>query len=344
MPGSKLKILAFETSCDDTSVAALIAAETDAFPQLLSLSVQSQDEVHTSYGGVVPELASRAHLRNILPCLRKVLRETKWSIDQVDLFVATAEPGLIGSLLIGHSAAKTLSLLTGRPFIGCNHLEGHLVSIFIEHRPTFPFLSALVSGGHTSLYLVKTFDDYELIGQTVDDAMGEAFDKGAQLFNLGFPGGAKLERFAQQGSSEGFRFPNVKVEGLNFSFSGLKSQLARLMKRNTNPQDWPHIAKAYQEGLISHFEQKLRRAIETTGVRTVVIVGGVARNLALRQRLEGLRESGLIDEVLAPRPDLCTDNAAMIGSLGFRKFIRQELSSFEEDVRSTSRPKRRAAR
>lgn len=338
----ELKILAFESSCDDSSVASLVVSPGRTLPQLKHLAVQSQDEVHQNFGGVVPELASRAHLKNLLPVLRKVLSESQWRLEEVDIFAATSEPGLIGSLLVGHTAAKTLSLLYNRPLISCHHLEGHLVSIFLEEdHPDFPFLALLVSGGHTSLYCVRSYDEFELIGETLDDAVGEAFDKAAQLFELGFPGGAKLEKFAEGGDPSAYSFPDVRVEGIQFSFSGLKSQLVRFHKTIGNQEEARNLAASYQEALIRHLEAKLKRALEQSSLRELVVVGGVARNQKLRSRLQQFQIDGRLTDIYFPRLELCTDNAAMIGFRAYHKFMKSEFSSLDEDVRSTARPKRK---
>jgi N6-L-threonylcarbamoyladenine synthase len=309
------------------------------------LGVQSQDEVHSEFGGIVPELASRAHLKNLLPVLKKVLDESGWTLDQVDVFASTTEPGLIGSLLVGHTAAKTLSLLFGGTLISCHHLEGHLLSVFLEEKkPRFPFVALLVSGGHSSFYWVKDYDQYELLGQTLDDAMGEAFDKGAQIFGLGFPGGAALEKFSIEGDSDRFSFPSVRVEGPNLSFSGLKSQLVRFKKSIPHPELNKDLAASYQKALIDHVETKLKRVFELTGPADLVLVGGVARNQSLRDRLKNLQGENKARDLFYPRLELCTDNAAMIGVRAYRKFLKSEFSNLESDVGPTRRPPRKPKR
>ncbi|MBN8553903.1 MAG: tRNA (adenosine(37)-N6)-threonylcarbamoyltransferase complex transferase subunit TsaD [Deltaproteobacteria bacterium] len=334
----EINILAFESSCDDTSVALLRACEGDEFPKLISLSVQSQQEVHEKYGGVVPDLASRAHLRNLLPCLKKVLDESKINLSDVDLMASTHQPGLIGCLLIGHSAAKALSFLYDKPLLSCHHIEGHLMSVFLEHRPAYPLLAAVVSGGHTSLYLAKNHDDFEKLGVTLDDAIGEAFDKGAKVLGLPFPGGPEIDRLAKEGNPTRYKFGKVQTKNLDFSFSGHKSELVRLVQREGENLHHADAAASYQKALIDHLMDKIEIAIKSHSVRDLAIVGGVARNSELRLRLEELKNKNSISQWYAPSAQFCTDNAAMIGVLAYRKYLRKEFSNLSEDVHSTFRP------
>jgi len=336
-----LRLLAFESSCDDTSIAAVEGLPDEPLPRLISYSVQNQTEVHEKYGGVVPELACRAHLRNLLPCLEKVLTESKFPISEFDAFAATERPGLIGSLLIGHTAAKTLSLLYQKPFISCHHLEGHLMSIFLNHRPTFPYLALVVSGGHTSLYRVESYDQLFSLGVTLDDAVGEAFDKGARLLGLPFPGGPEIERLARKGNDQAYAFGQVDVPNLNFSFSGLKSEMARLVSKNKNELHKENAAASYQKALLDHTESKIKKALKETQLKRLCIVGGVARNSFFRQRLENLKTQGILEQWFAPPLEFCTDNAAMIAFLAYRRLKRKEFSDLSVDVGSTSRPERR---
>lgn len=340
----QVKLLCFESSCDDMSVAALEAAPGDEVPRVMSCAVQSQDDVHRKYGGIVPELASRAHLQSILPCIRKVLHESGLGIGDFDAYAATARPGLIGSLLVGHTAAKTLALIHQKPLISCHHLEGHLLSVFLNNAPAFPFLSLIVSGGHTSLYRVEDFDRFELLGQTLDDAVGEAFDKAAILLGLGFPGGPALEQLAKTGDANRYRFPEVQVPELNFSFSGLKSEFARMVQREGNHLDKAAAAAGYQQALVKHLKSQLTKALKQEGLNRVAIVGGVARNQYLRECLAELKVIGILEEVFCPPLLYCTDNAAMIGIQAFRKYLRKEFSALESDVGVTQRPKKRRRR
>ncbi len=311
-----------------------------AVPRLVSMAVQSQEEVHQRFGGVVPELASRSHLKNLLPCLTKVLSEAKIELSQVDYFAATARPGLIGCLLIGHTAAKTLSMLFQKPLLSCHHIEGHLMSAFLDSSPDFPFLAAVVSGGHTSLYRVDSYDSFEVLGVALDDALGEAFDKGAKLIGLPFPGGPHLDELARSGDPKAYTLGHVKVEGVAFSFSGLKSDFKRLVDREKDKLHKANAAASYQRALLDHLLDKIDLALKTSGLKRLVVVGGVARNSELRLRLSDWEKSGRIERWCAPRPELCTDNAAMIGVLAYRKILKGDFSSLLADVGATARPKR----
>ncbi len=336
------------------------AKPSDPWPTLLSFSVQSQNEVHEKFGGIVPELASRAHLQNILPCLRKVLDESGLELHDFHFFSATDRPGLVGSLLIGHCAAKTLACLFDRPFIGVNHIEGHLCSLFIESQPKLPLLALMVSGGHTSLYRVDDFDNFTLIGETLDDAVGEAFDKGAKLLGLGFPGGPQLELAARAWPASDLplpdpsrpiinfiKFGSVQTKDLDFSFSGLKSELVRIVQKrgSLSALDVSELAFHYQEALFRHLIQKVSLALTQDSYKSLAVVGGVASNLALRNKLEDLRSKCSLSDIVVPRASLCTDNAAMIGFRAYRHFLNNEFSSLRSDIHATTRPqkKRKAA-
>lgn len=333
-------VLAIESSCDDTSVAVLSWNSQDRWPRVIGLSVQSQNEVHERFGGVVPELASRAHLQNLLPCIRKALVEAQLELSDMDYFAGTERPGLIGCLLVGHTAAKTLSLIYEKPFISVHHIEGHLMSLFIEDEPTLPRLVLVASGGHSSLYLIKSPSEFESLGVTLDDAVGEAFDKGAKLLGLGFPGGPALDRLAQKGSVKAYKFGRVSVPGFNFSFSGIKSDFSRTVaKEGVTMANRSDLAASYQEALVGHLIDKLVAATKETGVRHVSIVGGVAANTRLRERLNQLHSIGEIDSFSAPSLKYCTDNAAMIGFRAYRLLCDGFYSSLDCDVGSTSRPK-----
>lgn len=338
MSKKPIRLLCFESSCDDTSVALLEAQPGDDVPRIVEFSVQSQDDVHEKYGGIVPELASRAHLKNLLPCIRKVLSKSKLSFSEIDCFAATSKPGLVGSLLIGQTAAKTLAFIHQKAFVACDHLEGHLGSVFLQHQVQFPFLSIIASGGHSSLYLVKGFDEFEKIGVTIDDAAGEAFDKGAKLLGLGFPGGPELEKLARDGSASTYSFPAVNVPGFDFSFSGIKSELVRLVNREADALNRADAAAGYQHCILNHLFSKITKALDHYAVSRLSLVGGVARNQELRSRIKNLQTQEKLTEFYVPSPELCTDNAAMIGVQAYRKFIRGELSDLTTDVSSTSRP------
>lgn len=312
-------------------MALLRAKPGDEISELVALSVQSQWEVHEKYGGVVPELASRAHLQNLIPCIEKVLSESKIKFSEIDAFIATEKPGLVGCLLIAHTAAKTLSLLYQKPFISCHHIEAHLMSIFLEHSPAMPLLALVVSGGHTSLYLMRSFDDFELIGQAIDDAAGEAFDKGAKLLGLPLPGGPEIDRLAVSGDPMRYKFGKVKTPELHFSFSGIKSELVRLKAREGSALNLEDAAGSYQNAILDHLFDKVSLAQSKYSVDRLAFVGGVACNSELRRRAPA--------GTIFPSVKFCTDNAAMVGVLGYRKFLKNEFANLTADVSSTSRPK-----
>jgi N6-L-threonylcarbamoyladenine synthase len=332
-----MKILGIDTSCDDTSAA--IVAEGRA---TLSNVVQSQIRLHHPYGGVVPELASREHLRHIVDVVDEAF--SKASVDQQDIdgIAVTIGPGLIGSLLVGLYYAKGLSYALGVPLVGVNHLEGHILSVFLEEEaPPFPFVALTVSGGHTSLYHVKDFGRYVLLGQTLDDAAGEAFDKVAKLLGLGYPGGAVIENLALGGNRERVRFPRAYLapDSLDFSFSGLKTSVALFVKRWRENQEEAHqatvadIAASFQEAVVDVLVQKVIGAAVGSRVSAVVVAGGVACNKALRARLnEKASERGIL--VFYPRPAYCTDNGAMIAVAGYHRLIHGERAELSLDVRS----------
>jgi N6-L-threonylcarbamoyladenine synthase len=331
-----MKILGIDTSCDDTSAAVVIDGKVT-----LSNVVHSQVGLHHPYGGVVPELASREHLRNIVDVVDVALANA--AIDQQDLdgIAVTIGPGLIGSLLVGLYYAKGLSYVLGIPLIGVNHLEGHLLSVFLEEEaPAFPFVALTVSGGHTSLYHVAGFGRYTPLGQTLDDAAGEAFDKVAKVLGLGYPGGPVIETLAIQGNPDKVRFPRAFLSSgsLDFSFSGLKTAVALFIKKwrenggshETTPAD---IAASFQAAVVDVLTRKVIEAAERSGVSSVVIAGGVACNKALRGRLiEQAGKQGIA--VFYPRPAYCTDNGAMIAVAGYHRLIHHERADLSVDVRS----------
>jgi len=310
-----MKVLAFETSCDETSAAVV----TSGF-KVSGLSTRTQLE-HSRFGGVVPEIASRAHTRYILPSALSVLEQAQIDINDIDGIAATYGPGLIGALLVGLTFAKTLSQVLDIPFIGINHLEGHLYSIFLED-PTIepPVLYLLVSGGHTELIVMEEFFRYKVLGTTLDDACGEAFDKGAKLLGLPYPGGPEIDRLSQKGDPNFHRFPRAKVGGFDFSFSGIKTALLYYLRDHPSKfikENISHIAASYQEALVDMLIEKLWYAIERTGLKKVAIVGGVTRNSRLRQRL--VEEFQNVDLIM-PQPLYCIDNAAMVGAAAIKHF------------------------
>ena len=308
-------MLGIETSCDETA-----AAVVDGGRKVLSSIVASQDDVHAPYGGVVPELASRRHLDVLVPVVRRALETAGMVLDDVDGIAVTYGPGLVGSLLIGCSAAKAIAYARRRPLVGVNHLEGHIYAAFLEGEPpAHPFLALVVSGGHTALYLAREPRRYERIGQTRDDAAGEAFDKVAKLLGLGYPGGPVIERVARDGDPRAIAFPTAHMSdgAPDFSFSGIKTAVSLHVRRAgpLEPSQVADVAASFQATAVKMLVRKTTKAALRLGVRRVVLTGGVAANTALRLALEGeCRERGWVLHV--PSRRLCTDNAAMIAAAG----------------------------
>ena len=308
-------VLGIETSCDETA-----AAVVDGGRKVLGSIVASQDDVHAPYGGVVPELASRRHLEVLVPVVRRALETAGMALDDVDGIAVTYGPGLVGSLLIGCSAAKAIAYARRRPLVGVNHLEGHIYAAFLEGEPpAHPFLALVVSGGHTALYLAREPRRYERIGQTRDDAAGEAFDKVAKLLGLGYPGGPAVERVARDGDPRAIAFPtaNMSDGAPDFSFSGIKTAVSLHVRRAgpLGPAQVADVAASFQATAVKMLVRKTTKAALRFGVRRVVLTGGVAANTALRVALEGeCREHGWVLHV--PSRRLCTDNAAMIAAAG----------------------------
>jgi len=330
-------ILGIDTSCDDT--AAGIVADGR---QVLSNVVNSQVTLHKPHGGVVPELASREHLKNIMPVVSECLLKADIRMRDLDAIAVTVGPGLVGALLVGLYYAKGLSYVYDVPLIGVNHLEGHIVSIFLEKEiPEFPFVILTVSGGHTSLYLVEGYGKYTLMGQTLDDAAGEAFDKVAKILGLGYPGGPVIENSARNGSRDRIHFPRafLSPDSFDFSFSGLKTAVAIYIKRWRESQEEAEgialadIAASFQESVVDVLVKKVMTAREKTGVRSVVVAGGVACNSRLRSRFNTACSSRDI-QVYYPRPEYCTDNGAMIAAAGYKRLLNGEKVDLSADVRS----------
>jgi N6-L-threonylcarbamoyladenine synthase len=329
-------ILGIDTSCDDTSGAVVEDGR-----RVLSNVVHSQIKVHHPHGGVVPELASREHLKNIVPVIREALLKAGIEMGALDGIAVTVGPGLVGSLLVGLYYAKALAYTQGIPLIAVNHLEGHILSIFLEDEiPAFPFVALTVSGGHTNLYKVNRYGDYVLMGQTLDDAAGEAFDKVAKVLGLGYPGGAVIENMANKGDKQRIGFPKAYLsnDSLDFSFSGLKTSVALYVKkwRTGSLQDEvtiADIAASFQESVVDVLTHKTMLAREKAETFSVVVTGGVACNNRLRDRLSEAASKKDI-RVHYPRPEFCTDNGAMIAIAGYHRLLNGEKAKLSIDVKS----------
>jgi N6-L-threonylcarbamoyladenine synthase len=303
-------VLGIETSCDDTAAAVVVDGAVRASV------VSSQDAVHGAFGGVVPELASREHLRNLVPVTDAALDRAGVTLGDLDAVAVTRGPGLMGSLLVGLSAAKGIALAQDVPLVGVNHLEGHLLSVQLERQVAFPFLALLVSGGHTSLYLARELGRYALVGRTRDDAAGEAFDKAAKLLGLGYPGGRVIDTLAREGDRAAVRFPRARLKGggYDFSFSGLKTAV-RQHVCGADAATAADVAASVQEALVDMLVETTCRAAADLEVSTLVVVGGVSANSRLRTRFN-VEADARGFEVIVPPVHLCTDNAAMIAHVG----------------------------
>ncbi len=331
-----MRVLGIETSCDETGVAIY-----DPKAGLLAHALYSQAEIHAEYGGVVPEIASRDHVRKLLPLLDQCLAEARLDRGDIDAVAYTAGPGLIGALLVGAAVGRSLALALGKPAVGVHHMEGHLLAPLLEdNAPHFPFVALLVSGGHTMLVEVEQVGRYRMLGETLDDAAGEAFDKTAKLLGLGYPGGPRLARAAAEGNPERFDFPRPMTDrpGLDFSFSGLKTHTRTLWERHAREERDESlvcdIAAGFQRAVVETLVIKCRRAMDETGHRSLIISGGVGANLELRAALEreGKKHGW---SVSYPRIEFCTDNGAMIAFAGYHRLQAGEA----EDVVISARPR-----
>ncbi len=308
-----MKVLAIESSCDDTAAAVLDGVE------VLSSIVVSQDDVHRIYGGIVPELASRAHMSAITPTIERALAEADSTLDDLDAVAATYGPGLVGSLIVGLCTAKSIAFAKKLPFIGINHLEGHLLSVQLERSVDFPYVALLASGGHTSLYLARDCGDYELLGATRDDAAGEAFDKVAKVLGLGYPGGRLIDELARSGNPAAHTFPRARLKVrpgrplFDFSFSGIKTAVALHVRDHVRGDaDHADVAASFQEAVVDMLVDKSIAATLAAAAPRLVVAGGVSANSRLRERiLRAGKDAGI--EVVIPSLRYCTDNAAMIG-------------------------------
>ena len=324
-------VLGIESSCDETAAAVIRQG-----PEVLSNVISDQIEIHSKFGGVVPELAGRSHVESIHLVIKKALDDAKVTLKQIDLIATTIGPGLVASLLVGLNTAKAIAYALQKPIIGINHIEGHLLAIFLQKVVEFPFIALTVSGGHTDLYRVNGFGKYKILGQTRDDAAGESFDKVAKMLKLGYPGGPIIEKQARLGNPSAHRFPRAFLENnsLDFSFSGLKTAV-----RNTVAKDEENggpalskedISASFQEAVVEVLTAKLIQACEQERLDRIVVTGGVAANRTLRERVT--RESKKYGiEASFPKIAFCTDNAAMIACAGYYK-CRNNLPSLKNDL------------
>ncbi|OBW93343.1 tRNA (adenosine(37)-N6)-threonylcarbamoyltransferase complex transferase subunit TsaD [Gallibacterium salpingitidis] len=327
-----MKVLGIETSCDETGVAIY-----DEKQGLIANQLYTQISLHADYGGVVPELASRDHIRKTAPLIQAALAEANLSAQDIDGVAYTCGPGLAGALLVGSMIARSLAYAWNVPALGVHHMEGHLLAPMLEERvPAFPFLALLVSGGHTQLIRVNGVGDYQLLGESIDDAAGEAFDKTAKLLGLDYPGGAALSRLAEKGNPDRFVFPRPMTDrpGLDFSFSGLKTFAANTVAQHPQQDEQTRcdIAYAFQAAVVDTLAIKCQRALHDTGLKRLVIAGGVSANKQLRQRLGELMTK-LGGEVFYPAPQFCTDNGAMIAYAGFLRLKAGEQTGLAVEVR-----------
>ena len=309
-----MRILGIETSCDETGIAIY-----DDVDGMVANLVYSQVDIHAEFGGVVPELASRDHIRKTLPLIQQAMLESGSKPTEIDAIAYTAGPGLVGALMVGACTAKSLAMAWDIPSVGVHHMEGHLLApLLADDPPNYPFIALLVSGGHTLLLQCHTFGEYELLGESVDDAAGEAFDKVAKMLGLPYPGGPAIQKLAVDGNPQRFQFPRPMTDrpGYQFSFSGLKTFTMNTLAdiEAPNDQDRADIAFAFQDAVADTIRIKCRRAIENTGIRRLILAGGVSANTHLRQRLATLEA-----EVHYPALSLCTDNGAMIAFAGFQR-------------------------
>lgn len=324
-----MRILGIETSCDETGIAIY-----DDKLGIMSHRLYSQIAVHADYGGVVPELASRDHVRKTIPLIKEVLAEANLTPQDLDGVAYTAGPGLIGALLVGCSIGRSLAYGWNLPAIPVHHMEGHLLAPMLEDNiPKFPFVALLVSGGHTMLVRVDGIGEYKLLGESVDDAAGEAFDKTAKLLGLDYPGGPVLAKMAEQGVAGRFKLPRPMTDrpGLDFSFSGLKTAAGTLVRKETEnlgetdkAQTFADIANAFQQAVVDTLAIKCKRALQQEGLKRLVIAGGVSANTSLREKL-AITTQKLGGEVFYPRPEFCTDNGAMIAYAGLQRLRTGQL-------------------
>lgn len=336
MTAQKINILAIESSCDDTAAAVLCNGK------ILSNIVATQ-EVHKQYGGVVPELASRAHQQNIVPVIHQALAKANIDKKELSAIAFTRGPGLMGSLLVGTSFAKSLSMGLQIPLIEVNHMQAHILAHFIEEedfdKPEFPFLAMTISGGHTQIVKVTDYFKMEVIGETTDDAVGEAFDKSAKILGLPYPGGPLIDKYSKEGNPKAFKFPKPKVDGLNFSFSGFKTAVLYFIQRETkNDPDFIEknlvdICASIQYTIIEILMDKLKKAVKETGIKQVAIGGGVSANSGIRQAMKDAEKKWGWKSFI-PKFEYTTDNAAMIGIAGYYKYLADDFADYSVTAQS----------
>ena len=315
-------ILGIESSCDETSVAIVKNGR-----EVLSNVINTQISIHELYGGVVPEIASRNHVENISPVMKEALKEANIEIDDVDGIACTYGPGLVGALLVGVSYAKALSYAANKPLIGVNHIQGHIAANYITYKELKPpFLTLLISGGNTQLVLVKDYTKFEILGKTRDDAVGEAFDKIARVIGLGYPGGPKMDKLAQEGTPN-IVLPKVHIDGLDFSFSGLKTAIINLHHKtpDINKAD---LAASFEKDVAEILLENTKKAVKETNINKIALAGGVSANSYIRKAFKELEEKEDI-KVYYPELKLCTDNAAMIASAGYYNFLKGNFSDLK---------------
>jgi N6-L-threonylcarbamoyladenine synthase len=328
MSNKDVFILAIESSCDDTAAAVLKN-------NVVLSNVVAGQKIHEVYGGVVPELASRAHQQNIVPVIDTALKKANINKNQLSAIAFTQGPGLMGSLLVGTSFAKSFAMALDIPLIAVNHMHAHILAHFIDEegydKPEFPFIALTISGGHTQIVKVNSFFDMEIIGETTDDAVGEAFDKSAKIMGLPYPGGPLIDKFAKEGNPKAYKFTKPKVDGLNFSFSGLKTQILYFIQKNVaeNPnfieENKADICASIQNIIIEILMEKLKMAVAETGINQIAIGGGVSANSGIRSTLKEA-EGKYGWKTFIPKFEYTTDNAAMIGIVGYQKYLEQKFN------------------
>lgn len=315
-------ILGIESSCDETSVSIVKNGR-----EVLSNVINTQISIHELYGGVVPEIASRNHVENISPVMKEALKEANIKMDDIDAVACTYGPGLVGALLVGISYAKALSYAANKPLIGVNHIQGHIAANYITYKDLKPpFLTLLISGGNTQLVLVKDYTEFEILGKTKDDAVGEAFDKIARVIGLGYPGGPKMDKLAKEGIPN-IELPKVHVEGLNFSFSGLKTAIINLHHKNPNINK-ANLAASFEKDVAEILLKNTKMAVKETNINKIALAGGVSANSYIRKAFKELEEKEKI-QVYYPELKLCTDNAAMIASAGYYNYLKNNFSNLD---------------